>query len=80
MDHTEGRGWAVQRMVGHDNALQLLCNFSRNLELALKKNKLLKTEAKAQALVRDLLFQDDEGFRDHTPEGSPSEAPSIWGP
>ena len=46
----------------------------------IKKNKLLKTEAKAQALVIDLLFQDDEGFRDHTPEGSPSEAPSIWGP
>lgn len=64
MDHTESREWAVQRTVGHDNALQLLHNFSRNLELALKKKV-----AKAQALVIDLLFHVDGGFRDHTPEG-----------
>lgn len=54
----------MQRTVGHDNALQLLYNFSRNLELALKK-----IVAKAQALVIDLLFHVDGGFGDHTPEG-----------
>lgn len=70
----------MQRTVGNDSALQLLCNFSRNLELALKKNKVFKTKAKAQALFIDLLFHDDEGFRDHTPEGFPFEAPCTWGP
>ena len=67
----------MQRTEGNDKALQLLCNFSRNLELALKKNKVLKTK---QNLFIDLLFHDNEGFRDHTPEGFPFEAPSIWGP
>lgn len=66
----------MQRTVGNDSALALLCNF-QNLELALK-NKVLKTKSKAQASIEDLLFQDDEGFRT-TPEGFPFEAPSIWG-